>query len=154
MYRRSGSWIVSKLCLLWLPSWMHNLRATWVRTLSVIWSLPDGPFLLSPGFQSFGFLAFPRLSWLQWRMFPLFPYSHYLLIGICGNQHTTSSHKDVRPSLFRVFHISSVLAWRIPGTGEPGGLPSPGSHRVGHDWSDLAAAYVLTFQNEDWNLWQ
>ena len=35
---------------------------------------------------------------------------------------------------------SSVLAWRIPGTGEPGGLPSMGSHRVGHDCSDLAAA--------------
>ena len=35
---------------------------------------------------------------------------------------------------------SSVLAWRIPGTGEPGGLPSMGSRRVGHDWSDLAAA--------------
>ena len=34
---------------------------------------------------------------------------------------------------------SSVLAWRIPGTGEPGGLQSLGSHRVGHDWSDLAA---------------
>ena len=35
---------------------------------------------------------------------------------------------------------SSVLAWRIPGTGEPGGLPSMGSHRVGHDRSDLATA--------------
>ena len=35
---------------------------------------------------------------------------------------------------------SSVLAWRIPGTGEPGGLPSMGSHRVGHDWRDSAAA--------------
>ena len=35
---------------------------------------------------------------------------------------------------------SSVLAWRIPGVGEPGGLPSMGSHRIGHDWSDLAAA--------------
>ena len=35
---------------------------------------------------------------------------------------------------------SSVIAWRISGTGEPGGLPSMGSHRVGHDWSDLAAA--------------
>ena len=39
---------------------------------------------------------------------------------------------------------SSVLAWRIPGTGEPGGLLSMGSHRVGHDWSDLAAA-IPTF---------
>ena len=36
--------------------------------------------------------------------------------------------------------LSSILAWRIPGTVEPGGLPSVGSHRVGHDWSDLAAA--------------
>ena len=35
---------------------------------------------------------------------------------------------------------SSVLAWRIPGTGEPGGLLSMGSHRVRHDWNDLAAA--------------
>ena len=35
---------------------------------------------------------------------------------------------------------SRVLVWRIPGTVEPGGLPSMGSHRVGHDWSDLAAA--------------
>ena len=35
---------------------------------------------------------------------------------------------------------SSVLAWRIPAMGEPGGLPSMGSHRVRHDWSDLAAA--------------
>ena len=35
---------------------------------------------------------------------------------------------------------SSVLTWRIPGTGEPDGLPSMGSHRVRHDWSDLAAA--------------
>ena len=39
---------------------------------------------------------------------------------------------------------SSVLAWKIPGTGEPGGLPSMGSHRVGHDWSNLAAAACLT----------
>ena len=35
---------------------------------------------------------------------------------------------------------SSTLAWRIPGTGEPGRLLSIGSHRAGHDWSDLAAA--------------
>ena len=38
---------------------------------------------------------------------------------------------------------SSVLAWRIPGTGEPGGLPSMGLHRVGDDRSDLAAAAAL-----------
>ena len=39
----------------------------------------------------------------------------------------------------------SVIAWRIPGTWEPGGLPSMGSHRVGHDWSDLAAAVKCSF---------
>ena len=39
----------------------------------------------------------------------------------------------------------SVLAWRISGTGEPSGLPSVGSHRVGHDWSDLAAAAAAGF---------
>ena len=38
---------------------------------------------------------------------------------------------------------TSILAWRIPGTGEPGGLPSMGPHRVGHDWSDLTAAAAL-----------
>ena len=41
---------------------------------------------------------------------------------------------------------SSVLAWRIPGTVEPGGLPSMGSHRVGHNWSDLATNVIC-------NLW-
>ena len=43
---------------------------------------------------------------------------------------------------------SSVLAWRIPGTGEPGGLPSTGSHRVGHNRSDLAAAAATNLKSE------
>jgi len=51
---------------------------------------------------------------------------------------------------------SSVLAWRITGTG---GLPSLGSHRVGHDWSDLAAAYIqetlrTTLQEADMTSWK
>ena len=40
---------------------------------------------------------------------------------------------------------SSVLAWRIPGTGEPGGLPSMGSHRVRHNCSTLYVYYVMLF---------
>ena len=44
---------------------------------------------------------------------------------------------------------STVLAWRIPGTEEPDGLPSMGSHRVGHDWSYLAAA-ALASQSRQW----
>ena len=50
-----------------------------------------------------------------------------------GQLHFHALEKEMAPH-------SSVLAWRIPGTGEPGGLLSMGSHRVGHDWSDLAAA--------------
>ena len=52
---------------------------------------------------------------------------------------------------------SSVLAWRIPGTAEPGGLPSMGSHRVGHDWRDLAAAAAaVCFQKPNlcWKVWE
>ena len=44
---------------------------------------------------------------------------------------------------------SSVLAWRIPGTGEPGGLPSMGSHRVGHDWSNVVAAAAYN-KSKEW----
>ena len=59
-------------------------------------------------------------------------------------------------SLFFHFHAleqemathSSVLAWRIPGMGEPGGLSSVGLHRVGHDWSDLAASKELSCIND------
>ena len=43
---------------------------------------------------------------------------------------------------------SSVLAWRIPGTGEPGRLPSMGLHRVRHDWSDLAAAAAASIHQQ------
>ena len=48
---------------------------------------------------------------------------------------------------------SSVLSWRIPGTGEPGRLPSTGSHRVGHDWSNLAAA-AATYEETIIVYWQ
>ena len=62
----------------------------------------------------------------------------------------------VRLRVFLHFHAlekevathSSVLAWRIPGTGEPGGLPSMGSHRVGHDRSDLAATAAAADESQ------
>ena len=47
---------------------------------------------------------------------------------------------------------SRILAWRIPWTGEPGGLPSMGSHRVRHDWSDLAAAGWDMYEGDYWAL--
>ena len=50
---------------------------------------------------------------------------------------------------------SSVVARRIPGTAEPGGLPSMGSHRVGHDWNDLAAAAAAAADSVDMSkLWE
>ena len=45
----------------------------------------------------------------------------------------------------------SILAWRVPGTEEPTGLPSMGSHRVGHNWSDLAAAAAVP--GTHWGSW-
>ena len=52
-----------------------------------------------------------------------------------------TNYEDWFACWWRQWHPhSSVLAWRVPGTGEPGGLPSIGLHRVGHDWSDLAVA--------------
>ena len=48
--------------------------------------------------------------------------------------------------------LSSIFAWRIPGIEEPSGLPSLGSHRVGQDWSDLAAAAAAAvgwYQNQE-----
>ena len=49
---------------------------------------------------------------------------------------------------------SSVLAWRTPGMGEPGGLPSMGLHRVGHDWSNLAAAATSKEPGAKTRCWQ
>ena len=48
---------------------------------------------------------------------------------------------------------SSALAWRIPGTAEPGGLLSMGSHRIGHNWSDLAAAATHSTEVRARGIW-
>ena len=57
----------------------------------------------------------------------------------CSNYHTIALISYASKEKAMATH-SSILTWRIPGTGEPGGLPSMGLHRDGHDWSDLAAA--------------
>ena len=48
---------------------------------------------------------------------------------------------------------SNVLAWRIPGMGESGGLPSVGSHRVGHDWRNLAAVAAVHACHKKYFTW-
>ena len=67
-------------------------------------------------------------------------------VAVLGDAQSRTGLSDFTfPFYFRTLETemathSSVLAWRISGTGEPGGMPSMGSHRVRHNWSDLAAA--------------
>ena len=98
-------------------------RETWVQSLGWEDHLEEGKATHS--------------SILAWRV----PWTNYTVHGVTKSR--------TRPSDFHFsFHAlekemathSSVLAWRIPGSGEPGGLPSMGSHRVGYDRSDLATA--------------
>ena len=70
--------------------------------------------------------------------------------------HSLSTHRLM--NILRCFcfgttrNSSSLLAWRFPGMGEPEGLPSMGSHRVGHDWSDFTAAEMKMLHNGCINL--
>ena len=61
-------------------------------------------------------------------------------INVCQQENHEESSHGCSPGEKGMATHSSILAWRIPGTEEPGGLPSMGSHRVGRDWSNLAAA--------------
>ena len=63
-----------------------------------------------------------------------------LSIGSCRVGHNWSDLACMNALEKEMATQSNILAWRIPGTEQPGGLPSVGSHRVGHDWSDAAAA--------------
>ena len=84
----------------------------------------------------------------QWHPTPvLLPGKSHGRRSLVGRSPWGPEESDTTEQLHFHFHAlekemathSTVFAWRIPGTGEPGGLPSMGSHRVGHDWSDLAA---------------
>ena len=73
------------------------------------------------------------LLWSRWAAVHGVPKSQTRLSNFTFTFHFHALEKEMATH-------SCVLAWRIPGTGEPGGLPSLGSHRVGHNWGDLAAA--------------
>ena len=92
---------------------MHNFKAVATHSGTLAWKVP---WTEQPGgLQSMGSQSQTRLS------------------DFTFTSHFHALEKEMATH-------SSVLAWRVPGTAEPGGLPSVGSHRVGHDWSDLAAA--------------
>ena len=59
-------------------------------------------------------------------------YIYNEILALRRKENMSQSTKLMNPEKAMALH-SSTLAWRIPGTGEPGGLPSMGSHRVGHD---------------------
>ena len=92
----------------------------------------------------------PHSSTLAWKIPWTEEPGRLKSMGSLGVGHDCITQVDNLSDFTFTFHFhalekemashSSVLAWRIPGTGEPDGLPSLGSHRVGHDWSDLAAA--------------
>ena len=95
-----------------------------------------------------GCSAFSKPSWYIWK------FSFHILLkpSLKDFEHTFATMWNEH-NYRVVWTHSSVLAWRIPGTGEPGGLLSMGSHRVGHDCSDLAAAghsLALLFFGLEW----
>ena len=68
------------------------------------------------------------------------------------SEYTSLTQSFGLPILYFFVHQTDIyrdLAWRIPGTTEPGGLPSMGSHKVGHDWSNLAAAAAAVCSKND-----
>ena len=132
-------WLVSKSCrILWfsknlslfpIPKWSLYLTMRNYRT-PCSFKIYNLAFLISPE-PAWGPTIsryFPENQWVKvrakiWSQTPWIKISAPLLV----------MEKEM------AIH-SSVLDWRIPGTGEPVGLLSMGSHRVGHDWCDLAAA--------------
>ena len=119
-------------CLLILPSIFPSSRVFSNESVLHIRWPKYWSFSISPSNEYSGLISF-RIDWLD-------------LLAVQGTLKSLLQHHSSKASIFwhalekKMATHSSVLAWRIPGTGEPGGLPSMGSHRVRHDWSDLAAA--------------
>ena len=101
-------------------------------------------------FSSCFFTPFPSTCWKRHPTPVLLPAKSHGWRSLKAAVHGVAKSQTQLSDFTFPFHFhalkkemathSSVLAWTIPGTGKPGGLPSMGSHRVGHDWSDLAAA--------------
>ena len=102
---------------------------------------------------------FPNLVFFRWRrkwqptpvFLPRESYGWRSLVGCCPQRSYRVGHDCSHLACMHALEKemathSSILAWRIPGTEEPGGLLSMGSHRVGHDWSDLEAAASVSFR--------
>ena len=125
-----------------LPRWRQS---QWISILLVEWPILFKLFCNNPYYWAEKAMA-PHSSTLAWKIPWMEEPGRLVVHGVAKSQTQLSDFT----SIFH-FHAlekemathSSILAWRIPGTGEPGGLLSVGAHRVGHDWSDLAAAVTI-----------
>ena len=118
-FKREGTYI--HLWLIHVDDWQKQIKPV---------LLPGKPVLL-PGNQ-YSCLENPMDGGAWWAAVHGVTWSRTWLSDFTLFLHFHALEKEMATHF-------SVLAWRIPGTGEPGGLPSMGSHRVGHDWSNLAA---------------
>ena len=119
--RLSLNWIWRKIRVVSSSSFVFNNRMFWVYHFALYTSCKE---------RVLGGVKKKKQYLANWSMGSL---SRTRLSNFTFTFHFHALEKEMATH-------SSVLAWRIPGMGEPGGLPSMGSHRVGHDWSDLAAA--------------
>ena len=137
-------WLWSPCCLLYPVTYLGlEICASW----SPPWILPTHPQLAITNLLPISMWSWRR----QWHPTPvLLPgksHGRRSLVGCSPwgcwgrtqlSNFTFTFHFHALEKEMEMATHSSVLAWRIPGTGKPGGLPSMGLHRVGHDWSDLA----------------
>ena len=151
--------------------WNNTLGVVW----SLLCFSPHLGLLFISGFPCQGTFPFlPNVMWLK-KNFPHFT-QHFSVFRVNGTPlqysclenpmgggarwaavHGVAKSQTQLSNFTFTFHFhalekemathSSVLAWRIPGTRESGGLPSMGSHRVGHDWSDLAESVCHFIRN-------
>ena len=116
---------------------IKNLEAFFVW--NQMWSIMQSHNQFPESFRNYCAYIWRR----QWHPTPVLLPGRRSLVGCSpwGHEESDTTEQLHSPSLEKEMAThSSVLVWRIPGTGEPGGLPSVGSRRVRHDWSDLAAA--------------
>ena len=141
----------------WTWVWVNSRSCWWTGWPGVLWFM---------GSQRIRHDWGTELNWTDWTLLYCRRQWHPTPVLLPGKSHGQRSLVGYSPWIAKsrtglsdftfTFHFhalekemathSSVLAWKLPGTGEPGGLPSMGSHRVGHDWSDAAAAAALLYK--------